>query len=130
MYYPRRIVAPYRQRGAGIGGIFKGLLRTVTPMMKRGLTNLGKRALNAGVDVIDDYQSGVGLKQSIKNRSKENFNQLLDDATTSVVKRIKLDGRDKSFSRSKTTGKRGRSASSRKSKNIKKKQGASTDIFN
>ena len=34
-----------RQRSYGIAGIFKGLTRTFAPVVKKGLLNLGKQAL-------------------------------------------------------------------------------------
>ena len=42
------------QRGYGISGVFKGLTRTFTPVVKKGLLNLGEQALQSGVQVLDD----------------------------------------------------------------------------
>ena len=38
-----------RQRGYAIGGIFKGLTVTLTPVVKKGVLSLGKRAHQSGV---------------------------------------------------------------------------------
>ena len=38
------------QRGYGIGGLFRGLLRAAAPMLKR----VGKRALQVGVNTLGD----------------------------------------------------------------------------
>ena len=63
-----------RQRGYGgygIGGIFKGLTRTFAPVVKNGLLNLGKQALQSGVQVLDDVSRGEDMKAAIKRRAEE-----------------------------------------------------------
>ena len=62
------------QRGYGIGGLFKGLMRVVMSLMKKGL--LGKRAVNAGAKVLEDVSQNKNLKESVKNRAGEAFNPL------------------------------------------------------
>ena len=37
------------QRGRGLGGMFKGLLRLATPLFKKGAVELGKTALRTGL---------------------------------------------------------------------------------
>jgi len=71
---------PALQKGYGLGGLFKGLVRTFAPAIKRGLVTLGRRALKTGVEVLHDYSQGANLKQSVKRRSKENINKLIKSA--------------------------------------------------
>ena len=51
-----------RQRGYGIGGIFKGLTRTFAPVVKKGLLNLRKQVLQSGVQVLDE----VSRKEDVR----------------------------------------------------------------
>ena len=44
------------QRGYGIGGIFKGLTRTLVLVVKTGFLNLGKQVLESGVQVLLDVK--------------------------------------------------------------------------
>lgn len=56
------------QRGYGLGGVFRGLARSFTPVIKRGLIEVGKRALNTGVDILSDFADGESLKHAAKRR--------------------------------------------------------------
>ena len=60
-----------RQRGYDIGSIFKWLTRTFAPVVKKGLLNLGKQALQSGVQVLDNVSRGENLKVVIKRRAVE-----------------------------------------------------------
>lgn len=44
------------QRGYGIGGLFRGLIRSATPLLKKGLLAAGKKALTAGANALGDVQ--------------------------------------------------------------------------
>ena len=44
------------QRGYGIGGLFRGLLRSATPLLKKGLLKAGKKALEIGANTLNDVQ--------------------------------------------------------------------------
>ena len=59
------------QRGYGIGGNCKGLTRRFAPVVKKGLLNLGKHALQNEVQVLDDVSRGRDVKASIKKRAVE-----------------------------------------------------------
>ena len=65
------------QRGYGLGGLFRGLMRVVKPHIKSGLKQVGKKALKAGMEVISDVSQGQSLKQSLKRRARENTEELL-----------------------------------------------------
>ena len=42
------------QHGYGLGGLFRGLFRKAVPILKRGLTRVGERALTAGARALAD----------------------------------------------------------------------------
>ena len=59
--------APPLQRGYGIGGIFKGLFRTVSSFIKKGLLQVGKCALTMGANTLDDVsKNNTTFKGPIK----------------------------------------------------------------
>lgn len=65
------------QRGHGIGGLFKGLMRVAMPLLKKGLLFAGKRALTAGANVLQDVsENKSSLKEAAKNRALEAINPL------------------------------------------------------
>ena len=68
---------PALQKGYGLGGLFKGLVRTLAPALKQGLISVGKRALQTGTEVLNDYVQGGDLKTSIKRRAKQNVNDMI-----------------------------------------------------
>ena len=85
MYYDGVI----RQRGAGLGDVFRVLARTVVPhvmrlgknFVRQKATTLGPKALKAGVGVVKDVIGKRTLKQAIRQRGK----RLLSEAINSVV---------------------------------------------
>ena len=64
------------QRGYGLGGLFRGLVRAVAPSIKQGLKNVGKRALKTGLEVLTDVSQGNNIKSSLNKRSIQNLNEL------------------------------------------------------
>ena len=60
-----------RQRGDGIGGIFKGLTRTFAPVVKKDLLSLGKLTLQSGNQELDKVRRGEDVKVAIKRRAVE-----------------------------------------------------------
>ena len=66
MYWLPAFKGAVRQRGYGIGGIFKGLTRTFAPVVKKGLLSLVKQALQSGFQVLDDVSPGEDVKVAIK----------------------------------------------------------------
>lgn len=61
---------PY-QRGAGLGSIFRGIFRMVTPILKRAAKAAGKQALSVGANVISDVVKGGDITESISKHGKE-----------------------------------------------------------
>ncbi|KAI8503792.1 hypothetical protein Bbelb_187630 [Branchiostoma belcheri] len=66
VYYGRSM-----QRGYGLGGIFRGLLRSAVPLLKRGAKSVGRHALRSGIDFAQDILNGQDAKRSAKRRGKE-----------------------------------------------------------
>jgi len=60
------------QRGYGIGGIFKGLMRIDAPKLKSIGKQLGASVLKTGLQTIGDVARGENLCNAVK-RAKENF---------------------------------------------------------
>ena len=59
------------QRGYGIGGLFKGLFRTVSPMLKKGLLYAGKHALEAGARALDDVrENDTTITEALKTQAR------------------------------------------------------------
>lgn len=65
------------QRGHGLGNVFRGLARTAIPLMKRGMAQIGKKALSTGAAVAKDALMGKNIKRSVKRRAKKAGRELL-----------------------------------------------------
>ncbi len=74
-----------RQRGHGLGSILSGLLRTVTPLLKRGAKALGKRALKTGMQIAGDVIQGKNVKKAAKRRLKQMGADLVTKALQQVA---------------------------------------------
>ena len=62
------------QRGHGFGGLFRGLLKTIAPMAKRGLLSVGKAALNAGARALEDVRDNdTTVKEAMKKQAVQTF---------------------------------------------------------
>lgn len=64
------------QRGYGLGSFLKGLLRSAVPLLKAGVQNIGKTALQTGVNLAGDYMSGRDLKSAVQSRALEGAQEL------------------------------------------------------
>ena len=65
------------QRGGGLGGLFRGFLRTVTPHLKKGLMNIGKRALKASANALEDMSTNnTSFKDAVKKQAKREVQAL------------------------------------------------------
>ena len=66
--------SPYSQGGNGLGGMFRGLVRTATPFLKSAAKKVGKRLLKTGVDkgmqIFGDVLNGKSLKKAATARTK------------------------------------------------------------
>ena len=73
------------QKGHGLGGLFRGLMRTVAPTLKRSLVNAGKRALKTSIETLSDVSQGQNIKTALKRRAEQNLREVLDNG----IKRLK-----------------------------------------
>ena len=64
------------QRVHGIGSFLGGLFRRVLPYLARGARAVGKEALRAGVNIIEDVENNTPLKEAIKSRFVESRSNL------------------------------------------------------
>lgn len=69
------IGAPY-QKGHGIGSFLGGLFRRILPFLTRGARSVGKEALRAGMNVMNDLDNEIPFKNSVKNRFIESGENL------------------------------------------------------
>ena len=62
------------QRGYGFGGLFRGFLRSIAPIAKRGLLSVGKEALKAGARALEDVRDNdTSIKQALKKQAIDTF---------------------------------------------------------
>lgn len=65
------------QHGYGLGGIFRGLFSKAVPILKKSLTRVGERALNAGARALADVgENDTSLKTAVKRQMKNEINAL------------------------------------------------------
>ena len=59
------------QRGYGLGSIFRGLFRWAMPHLQQGAKVIGKKALQTGVNVVQDVLDGDNVKTAVHKRTKQ-----------------------------------------------------------
>ena len=59
------------QRGYGLGSIFKDLFRWAMPHLQQGAKVIGKKALQTGVNVVQDVLDGDNIKTAVHKRTKQ-----------------------------------------------------------
>ena len=64
---PRVFVGSPYQRGHGIGSFLGGLFRKILPFLNKGARAVGKEALRAGINVIEDVENNKPLKEAVKS---------------------------------------------------------------
>ena len=64
------------QKGYGLGGIFKRIMRGVAQKLKQGLAYVGKRALKTNLESLGDVAAGGDLKSSLKRRVQQNLDKI------------------------------------------------------
>ena len=66
--------SPHSQGGNGLGGMFRGVVRTATPFLKSAAKKVGKRLLKTGVDtgmqIVGDVLNGQSIKKAAAARAK------------------------------------------------------------
>lgn len=89
---PRVFVGSSYQRGHGIGSFLGGLFRRVLPYLSKGLRAVGKEALRAGINVIDDVGNNTPLREAVKNRFTETKGNLKRKAEEKIKNLMKGSG--------------------------------------
>ena len=87
------------QRGHGLGGIFRGLFRAATPILKRGAIALGKQIIRVARDVA----AGKNLKQALRHRSRQGLGEIIDRAVTNRMQPPKHRRRSQPIKRRRTS---------------------------
>ena len=59
------------QWGSGLGSIFKGPFRWAIPHLQQGAKVIGKKALQAGVNVAQDVLDGDNIKKAVSKSTKQ-----------------------------------------------------------
>ena len=85
MYYDGAI----RQRGAGLGDVFRVLAQTIVPIVlrigknfvKRKAATLGPKALKAGVGLVQDMMTKKTFKEAVKQRGKRLLTEAINTAS-------------------------------------------------
>ena len=72
------------QRGHGIGGLFRGLLRVAKPFVKKTLLNVGEKALTMGAQTLNDMREN---NTTPMNAIKKQFNRSKKPINTRAKKR-------------------------------------------
>ena len=76
-YIPPYIGVRY-QRGRGLGSsLIAGLSRVAVPLLKKGVTTIGKQALSTGAQLAGDIISGKNVKKAVKRRAQQSGQKLL-----------------------------------------------------
>ena len=70
---------PY-QRGAGLGALFKGIFRSVMPVVKKVGKTVGKAALTTGAQIASDALAGENMGVAAEKRGRAAAKRLIDQA--------------------------------------------------
>jgi len=73
------------QKGHGLGNVFAKLFRHATPLFRRGVSYLGKQALNSGRHIVQDVFSGSTLRTAARRQLKRVGDELVDDAVNYIT---------------------------------------------
>lgn len=80
----RVFVGSAYQRGHGLGSFLSGLFRRALPLITRGARAVGKEALHAGWNILDDVAHNTPFKESLKTRVTESGRNLKRKAEESL----------------------------------------------
>ena len=86
-------VGSQHQRGHGLGSFFTGLFRRALPFLTKGARVVGKEALCAGVNILDDVaENNRSFKEAFKNRINESGQNLKCKAVEKLNKIMEESG--------------------------------------
>lgn len=74
------------QRGYGLGNILASAFRSAMPLLKRGISFLGRKFINTGAKVVTDVASGIPIKTSLKSRGKTAGRETVISAADEIQK--------------------------------------------
>ena len=77
-------VGSQHQRGHGLGSFFTGLFRRALPFLTKGARAVGKEALPAGVNILDDVAESNKSFKAFKNRINESGQNLKRKAVEKI----------------------------------------------
>lgn len=81
------------QRGRGVGAWLGGLFRKILPYIASGAKAVGKEAVRAGINVLDDVaNNGSSFKEAFKYRAKESGKNLKRKAGEKISNIMKGSG--------------------------------------
>ena len=80
------------QRGHGIGSFLGGLFRKIFPYLRKGARAVGKEALRAGINVMEDVENDTPLRESLRTRFRESRGNLKRKAEEKIASLMKGSG--------------------------------------
>jgi hypothetical protein len=96
--YTAFIGMPY-QRGAGVGAVFRTLMRYLLPIGKRVAGAVGREGLETGSRVLNQFLEGKELKETMVHEGKAGLKNLLEKAAQNVDSAKKQQGSGFDFKR-------------------------------
>lgn len=82
-------VGARQQRGHGLAGLFRSVLRVAVPMLKRtaktALKAAGRQALTSGAALAGDLMAGRSFKTAVRARGKEGLKGVMDTTHKAVM---------------------------------------------
>ena len=62
------------QQGHGFGSLFRGLMKSIAPIAKRGLLSIGKEALSAGARAMGDIRDNkTSVRDAVKKQAVQSL---------------------------------------------------------
>jgi hypothetical protein len=108
------------QRGAGIGALFKSLLRFLIPITKNVGHAVGRQGLESGTKILSSVLEGKQFKEALKDEGRAGLQNLLQKASAGLEGGQEGMGRRKRKSSKKTVKKSGRKGTKAKKKKGKR----------
>jgi hypothetical protein len=85
---------PY-QRGAGIGALFKSLIRFLIPIGKDLGAAIGRQGLESGTKALTSILEGKDIKETLRNEGKAGLKNLLERAALKMENANAQEGQGK-----------------------------------
>ena len=100
--------------------MFRGLMKAIAPQVKRGLVTLGKEALNAGVNTLQDVSQGTSVKDALRKQRSVVTGNLKRKAMNKAKSLVSSSINSKSTSRISPSRKRKRTGASKRAVSLKR----------